>query len=109
MSEPTVEEVREALERGLLAWEPTDWVKLDHADYELLVAVVRLFVDAAEPDIEAAGEAAWRVVAIEKGLIDEGFEWDDLIASDSQSFWIDVGKAALAAAFGDNTLIRRAE
>ncbi len=106
MSDPTVEEVREAVNVWANSQDYSpEWF---HA-MEVLLVIARLFVDAAEPDIEAAGEAAWRVVAIEKGLIDEGFEWDDLIASDSQSFWIDVGKAALAAAFGDNTLIRRAE
>ncbi len=51
-------------------------------------------------DREAAGKAAWRVVATEEGLIDEGLEWDDLTASDSQPFWIDVGKAAVDAALG---------
>ncbi len=78
---------------------------------------MKSFVEAARkyanPDIEAAGKAAWYVVASEKGrqrrskisrstvglrLVDEGWEWEDLIASDSQSFWIDVGKAAVDAA-----------
>ena len=52
-------------------------------------------------DYEAAGEAAWRVIANEEGLIDEGLEWDDLVASDSQSFWIDVGKDTVNAALDD--------
>ena len=51
-------------------------------------------------DYEAAGEAAWHVIANEEGLIDEGLEWDDLVASDSQSFWIDVGKDTVNAALG---------
>jgi hypothetical protein len=49
-------------------------------------------------DFEAAGRAAWFVVARVEGLIDEGLQWDDLVASDSQSFWVGVGKAAVAAA-----------
>ena len=53
-------------------------------------------VDRETIDYEAAGEAAWRVVATESG--DWDLEWDDLIASDSQPFWVDVGKAALDAA-----------
>ena len=87
------------------------WIqdRLEHGDIDaapqilaVLGAVVSgRFVDREAIDWEAAGEAAWYVVASEEGHIDEGLEWDDLVASDSQSFWIGVGKAAVAAAIGD--------
>lgn len=49
-------------------------------------------------DFEAAGKAAWTVSAEEKGLIDEGLEWDDV--TNVQWFWIEVARAAVTAALG---------
>ncbi len=65
-------------------------------------------VDRETIDYEAAGEAAWRVIANEEGLIDEGLEWDDLVASDSQSFWIDVGKDTVNAVLFEGEAHREA-
>ncbi len=65
-------------------------------------------VDREDINYEAAGEAAWRVIANKEGLIDEGLEWDDLVASDSQSFWIDVGKDTVNAALFEGEAHREA-
>ena len=86
MSDPTVEEVREAL---------TDWDALDKDEgvepVATLVAAARLWVDAAEPDIEAAAQTM------------TGGEYY------TEDFHRETAKIAIAAAFGDNTLIRRAD
>ena len=51
MSNPTVEEVREALDAL-----PDAWPMGSNSPMKRIVAAARLWVDAAEPDIEAAAE-----------------------------------------------------
>ncbi len=51
MSEPTVEEVREALDAL-----PDAWPMGSNSPMKRIVAAARLWVDAAEPDIEADGQ-----------------------------------------------------
>ena len=85
MSEPTVEEVREALEDyerpALVGWME------DHPMLDTVLAAARLLVDAAEPDIEAA-----TFIIYELRYIKDADEWDDKI--------VDITKRAVAAAFG---------
>ncbi len=79
MSEPTVEEVREALK----------FAAINTAEVHTLAKAARLWVDVAEPDIEAA------IRTLDNEFrVGEPEEW--------------MGKI-IAAAFGDNNLIRRAE
>ena len=87
MSEPTVEEVREAL-----VWfaQATDTELSDDSNEPKLNAVefaAQKWVDAAEPDIEAAVEARFNYISTSREDVTQ----------------------IIAAAFGDNTLIRRAE
>ncbi len=89
MTDPTVEEVREALER----YEKHPGLSLAD-DPDLFVAVTRLWVAAAEPDIEAIVE----VLNDAYGLVEGSLEYNRSVAF-----------AVIAAAFGGNTLIRRAD
>ena len=89
MSEPTVEEVREALKLWDEGWHPVS----TEQDTKLMVkafAAARLWVDAAEPDMGAAIDAA-------------NIDSDDFHGMD------DYARSIIAAAFGDNNLIRRTE
>jgi len=88
MTEPTVEEVREALKRWS-QWDDDDLsIGKDHPFWPLMAAA-RLWVDAAEPNMEAV-----------KDLLEQDLE----VQLD-----IDEVRDYVAAAFGDNTLIRRAK
>ena len=92
MGEPTVEEVREALKWSadildLRADDVPPWV------YKILITTTRLWVDAAEPDIEAARNILYPSI-------------DGTPVADDVG-WVET-RAAIAAAFGDNNLIRRA-
>ena len=88
MTEPTVEEVREALAMGPIGKDPSGRVAV-------IEAAARLWVDAAEPDIEAA--IARYQQMIESDM--EGADWN----------YDEFTAGIVAAAFGDNTLIRRAD
>ena len=92
MSEPTVEEVREALDRWY-QWDDDDLsIGKDHPFWPM-VAAARLWVDAAEPDYEAVAS-----VKI----------WGD-IGGIPPPVDVRQAKSVVDVAFGDNTLIRRAD
>ena len=96
MSEPTVEEVRTALE---LLNEAAAIVLPLEPDHDALIVVfdaARRFVDAAEPDIIAARDKITPMIA-------------DMLDSRGTIECAVVAQVAITAAFGDNTLIRRAE
>ena len=92
MSDPTVEEVREALD----ITERSQVELVDVGEFtkalDVVVAAARLWVDAAAPDIEAASKAVW-----------------GMQASSDLGNPKTLAEEAVAAAFGDNNLIRRAE
>ena len=92
MSEPTVEEVREALDAL-----PDAWPMGSNSPMKRIVAAARLWVDAAEPDIEAA---AGKFYDLDSALATDLTGW-------ARKQW--AAKEAVAAAFGDHTLIRRAD
>ena len=90
MSDPTVEEVREALD----ITERSQFELVDVGEFtkalDVVVAAARLWVDAAEPDIEAVGNLIHAEICVDRCVGWHG------------------GTALIAAAFGDNNLIRRA-
>ena len=94
MTEPTVEEVREALDNIERNFTGQDKAGVPRAaaalDVMVLMKVTRLWLDAAEPDMEAAAK------------VDD--EW---IGTNDPRGRILKARAIIAAAFGDNTLIRR--
>ena len=93
MNDPTVEEVRKAL----VLWDYPSRRAVEWEDQVVLAEAARLFVDAAEPDIEAGVNAFWSHAA-------------DLLKPTIESSGIDraVG-LAIVAAHSDNNLIRRAD
>ena len=102
MSEPTVEEVREALKvmNGshrialmLKGFEGDHRVWWDHDAVKVAMAAARSWMDAAEPDIGEAAKVLGR-------FFGSGMTHFDLL---------EIADQTIAAAFGDNNLIRRAE
>ncbi len=87
MSDPTVEEVREALD----ITERSQFELVDVGEFtkalDVVVAAARLWVDAAEPDTAAAIDARMNYISTNREDVSQ----------------------IIAAAFGDNNLIRRAE
>ena len=86
MSEPTIEEVKEVLVK---------WDKHHGPDEPFMrpfVAAARLWVDAAEPDIEAVADA------LDGGIMTGPFEWR-----------MNEARRLMGLALGDNNLIRRAD
>ena len=104
MSEPTVEEVKNAL-----AWNTSLNIEAVLYDKEPslvqpyldVVAAARLFVDAAEPDLEAADNAFVEWFGY---MVGAGYLTVNKPMADKQP-----DRQIIAAAFGDNNLIRRAE
>ncbi len=95
MSDPTVEEVREALDFWTTPQSQEQLMKPQSIPpLDAVLAAARLWVDAAEPDIEAAQQFLDAVI-------------NNLLPK-RHNLAIDV-TFVLAAAFGDNTLIRRAD
>ena len=88
MTDPTVEEVREALDSfyGCTCSSSDDAIRV-----EIFMTASRLFVDTAEPDIQAMRNLIHAEICVDRCV-----GWHD-------------GTALLAAAFGDNNLIRRAD
>ena len=102
MSDPTVEEVREALdsiERNF-----ANSAGAAALDVMVLMKVTRLWVDAGQPDIEAAEDA----FKIEWFGTPKDFA-SKLMDSQPDPEVERAVAAAVAVAFGDNTLIRRAD
>ena len=89
MSDPTVEEAREALK----------FAAINTAEVETLAKVTQLWVDAAEPDIEAALTTNVSDPCDMDGKRDQVNEW----------FTYRDIEDIIAAAFGANDLIKRAE
>ena len=85
MSDPTVEEVREALD----ITERSQFELVDVGEFtkalDVVVAAARLWVDAAEPDTAAAIDARMNYISTNREDVSQ----------------------IIAAAFGDNNLIRR--
>ena len=100
MSDPTVEKVREAV---LWAEEGQPY----GPQIVALVAAARLWVDAAEPDIEAAIDGVlsyWLTGASRDTWLADWWTTDDAAETAAE-----LVKVVIAAAFSDNNLIRRAD
>ena len=104
MTEPTVEKVREALEY----YDRT--VRPPMPAVDLLAAAARLWVDAAEPNIEAMLRLLWEEFYSDMegnpSDLDEAWEYNK---EWSEVQMVGLPERLLVAAFGDHTLIRRAD
>ena len=93
MTDPTVEEVREAVRLVEMMNSPIERFRKGTTT---VLAAARAWLDAPEPDIEAAIKALGRF-------------WYKDIPLPNQRVYEEEARIAVAAAFGDNTLIRRAD
>ncbi len=106
MSDPTVEKVREALnrlDRTVENWDRDEAI----ADVRIAVAAARLCVDAGQPDIEAAIDGVlsyWLTGASRDTWLADWWTTDDAAETAAE-----LVKVVIAAAFSDNNLIRRAD